>query len=61
MRPICPRPSINTHSIYNCGIPFLGYHYYILSVSDLSQEKRRNYIKFYTWYPNIKPILGVGS
>ena len=29
-------PSPRGHEIYNFGRPFLGHHYYILSLSDLS-------------------------
>ena len=33
--PLHKNPCPRGHEIYNFGRPFLGYHYYILSLSDL--------------------------
>ena len=52
-------PCPGGHEIYNFGRPFLGYHYYILGLSDqcLGVEKKifQEIHQFYIFYPKITP------
>ena len=52
------------HEIYNFGRPFLGYHYYILSLSDLFLEVDKKilmkYINFTFFSPKPPPLWVVG-
>ena len=53
-------PCPGGHEIYNCGRPYLGHHYYILSLSDLCLGVEKKIFKeihqFYTFYPKITSL-----
>ena len=53
-------PAPRGHEIYNFGRPYLGHHYYMLSLSEpcLWVEKK---IQLYTFYPQITSPWGWGS
>ena len=56
-------PCPGGHIIYNFGRPFLGHHYYILSLSVLCLGRREEDIlihQFYIFYPKITSPWGVG-
>ena len=52
------------HEIYRFGIPFLGHHYCIISLSDLPRSKeeyfQKKIYKFYTFYPKLTSLGGGG-
>ena len=57
-------PCPGGHENYNFGGPFIGYHYYILSLYGLFTEVEKSFFfkeihQFYTFYPKLPP-LGVG-
>ena len=56
-------PFLAGHKIYNFGIQFLGYHYYILILSDpcsVLEKILKEIHQFYTFCPKITSPLGGG-